>query len=104
MPGSEHSLPTRSGDDYVTTLDAPRLLNAVGRAGRAGRETEGWVVLSRNEEFTPRLFAPLAADDKDLTATSHLSTEDALEALAAFVPAHAVLRDRACQQPGAGGY
>ena len=74
----------RSGDEYVTTLDAPRLLNAVGRAGRAGRETEGWVVLSRNEEFSPSAFAPLAADDEDLTATSRLSTAKALEALATF--------------------
>ena len=74
----------RSGDGYVTTLDAPKLLNAVGRAGRAGRETEGWVVLSLNEQFTPEAFDPLTADDEELTATSRLSTGDALDALAAF--------------------
>jgi hypothetical protein len=73
-----------SGDGYVTTLDAAKLLNAIGRAGRAGRETEGWVVLSLNKQFSSQDFAPLAADDEDLTATSHLSTNDALEALAAF--------------------
>jgi hypothetical protein len=73
-----------SADGYVTTLDAPKLLNAVGRAGRAGRETEGWIVLSLNEEFSPRAFDPLTADDEELTATSRLSTDDALEALAAF--------------------
>ena len=74
----------RSGDDFVTTLDAPKLLDAVGRAGRASRETEGWVVLSLNEPFSPQAFDPLTADDEELTATSRLSTEDALETLAAF--------------------
>jgi hypothetical protein len=71
-------------DGYVTTLDPPKLLNAIGRAGRAGRETEGWVVLSLNKQFAPADFDALAADDKDLTATSYLSTGGALEALAAF--------------------
>jgi hypothetical protein len=37
-----------SADGYVTTLDAAKLLNAVSRAGRAGREIEGWVALSLN--------------------------------------------------------
>lgn len=73
-----------SADGYVTTLNAPKLLNAVGRAGRAGRETEGWIVLSLNERFTPQAFDPLTGDDEELTAASRLSTEDALEALAAF--------------------
>jgi hypothetical protein len=73
-----------SADGYVTTLDAPKLLNAVGRAGRAGRETEGWVVLSLNEQFSPQAFDPLTADDEELTATSRLSTDEALDALAAF--------------------
>jgi hypothetical protein len=73
-----------SADGYVTTLDAPKLLNAVGRAGRAGRETERWVVLSLNDQFSPKAFDPLTANDEDLTATSRLSTDDALDALAAF--------------------
>ena len=41
-------------------------------------------MLSLNEEFSPRRSTPLTADDEDLTATSRLSTEEALEALAAF--------------------
>ncbi len=51
---------------------------------RAGRETEGWVVLSLNEQFSPQAFDPLTADDEELTATSRLSTDEALDALAAF--------------------
>jgi hypothetical protein len=74
----------RTADGPITTLDAPKLLNAVGRAGRAGRETEGWIVLSLNQRFTPQAFDPLTGDDQELTATSRLSREDALEALAAF--------------------
>jgi DEAD/DEAH box helicase len=73
-----------SADGYVTTLDAAKLLNAVGRAGRAGRETEGWVVLSLSKQFSPDDFAVFTANDTELTATSHLATEKAIEALAAF--------------------
>jgi DEAD/DEAH box helicase len=78
----DRGYPTAAGP--VTTLDAPKLLNAIGRAGRAGRETEGWVVLALNRPFSPQEFAPLTADDEELTATSRLSTVDALEALATF--------------------
>jgi hypothetical protein len=73
-----------TADGYVTTLDAPKLLNAIGRAGRAGRETEGWVVLSLNEQFSPQAFDPLTVDDEELTAMSRLWTDEALDALAAF--------------------
>jgi hypothetical protein len=73
-----------TSEGYVTTLDAPKLVNAIGRAGRAGRETEGWVVLALNEPFTETSFDPLTADDKDLVATSRLSTAEGLDMLAAF--------------------
>lgn len=74
----------RTKDGFVTTLDAPKLLNAIGRSGRAGRETEGWVVLALTEPFTQQSFAPLTVDDSELTAVSRLSTTEALDALAAF--------------------
>ena len=74
----------RSADGYVLTLDAPRLLNAIGRAGRAGRETEGWVVLWLESAFRPSSFDPLLAGDEDLMAISRLSSAEALDALAAF--------------------
>ena len=41
-------------------------------------------MLSLNEQFSSAGLRPLTADDEDLTATSRLSTEEALEALAAF--------------------
>jgi hypothetical protein len=74
----------RSADGPVTTLDAPKLLNAIGRAGRAGRETEGWVVLSIQEQFTHATFEPLLASDEDLEATSRIASPKGLDALAEF--------------------
>lgn len=74
----------RTANGFVTTLDAPRLLNAIGRAGRAGRETEGWVALAINTAFTEESFAPLTANDDELTAVSRLCTKDGLDALGAF--------------------
>ena len=74
----------RSADGYVLTLDAPRLLNAIGRAGRAGRETEGWVVLWLEAAFRASSFDPLLTGDDDLVAISRLSSSEALDALAAF--------------------
>lgn len=72
------------GDEFVTTLDARKLLNAMGRAGRAARETEGWIVLSFHRKFSDTDFSEFAADEEELSARSRLGTEEALEALAAF--------------------
>jgi RAD3-like DEAD/DEAH box helicase len=64
-------------------LSGPRMLNALGRAGRAGIETEGWVV------FAPSGEAPLAPerhlpDPEQLQIRSMLANEEVLEQLAAF--------------------
>jgi len=63
-------------------LDAARLLNAIGRAGRAGRESEGWIVLSLQQEERERDFKLLAPTDEALTVRSTLLTDAALNALA----------------------
>lgn len=68
----------------VVTLDAAKLLNAIGRAGRAGKETEGWIVLSVEDRFRPEQFRDLDRQDVELDVTSRLTTEDALAALAEF--------------------
>lgn len=64
-------------------LSGPRMLNAIGRAGRAGIETEGWVV------FTPSGEAPTDPErhlpnPEQLQIRSQLGTEAALDALADF--------------------
>ncbi len=69
-------------DGLVQLIDAPRLLNAIGRAGRAGRETEGWLVLVEHSQFEAEMFADLERTGKELEVHSTLASEAALEALA----------------------
>ena len=63
-------------------LDAPRLLNAIGRAGRAGRESEGWIVLALAKHEDDADFRLLRPEAEALEARSTLISEEALEALA----------------------
>ena len=70
------------GQDPAQQLDGPRLLNAVGRAGRAGRETEGWIVLGLNQRPSPRDFESLRPAGDDLEIRSTLASEHALTQLA----------------------
>ncbi|MFE2846765.1 DEAD/DEAH box helicase [Streptomyces scopuliridis] len=58
------------------------LLNAVGRAGRAGRESEGWILLTRPYAPRPADFDTLTPNPDQLTVTSALLTEEALAELA----------------------
>lgn len=74
----------RTDGGIVTTIDAPRLVNAIGRAGRAGKETEGWIVLSLNKNLALSDFDVLEAADDDLEATSHIAGASAIEQLAEF--------------------
>lgn len=59
-----------------------RLLNAVGRAGRAGRETEGWIVLALQQSPQDADFNQLRPADEDLEIQSTLISERAVEQLA----------------------
>ena len=72
----------RDSDGFVEVVDAARLLNAVGRAGRAGRETEGWLILAEHENFSPAMFEPLNQTALDLEMRSAMVSEAALEQLA----------------------
>ncbi len=65
-------------------LRGARLVNAIGRAGRAGKETEGWIVLARAAEPSERDFTDLDPDAGTLAVTSSLITEEALQELAAL--------------------
>ncbi|MGW2918973.1 DEAD/DEAH box helicase [Streptomyces angustmyceticus] len=72
----------RTQANGVPGLDAAKLLNAVGRAGRAGQESEGWILLALNRKIDASdhdLFTPTAAD---LEVQSALTSEQALNALA----------------------
>lgn len=72
------------GQDPGQQLEGPRLLNAVGRAGRAGKETEGWVILALQKKASESDFNQLQPLDSDLEIFSTLSSEVALERLAEF--------------------
>jgi hypothetical protein len=70
------------GQPEEARLLGARLVNAMGRAGRAGKETEGWIVLVRAAEPTEADFQDLDPDPAVLAVTSSLLTETALEAFA----------------------
>ena len=57
-------------------------VNAVGRAERAGRETEGWLILAEHQPFHPSTFEPLNRTAIDLEMKSTMVSEAALEQLA----------------------
>jgi hypothetical protein len=59
-------------------------MNAIGRAGRATKETEGVVVLARPAAPDPDDFERLSPKDADIHVTSALATQQALEELAVF--------------------
>ena len=71
------------GTDYHTFIDSAGLMNAAGRAGRAGRETEGWVVV--NYEFgAPHPRQALKELDLQLEVQSTLTVDLALEQLGEY--------------------
>jgi hypothetical protein len=73
-----------SGENREVIIDTPRLLNAFGRAGRACRETEGWLFMAINESYAPGLFNQFEWDPSDLDLESALNRESAIIALAEF--------------------
>ena len=71
--------------DPVQAIDPAGLLNAVGRAGRAGRETEGWMILAEmSAPYNNRMFDPLERTGEDLEILSTIRTEEALRGLSTF--------------------
>ncbi|MEU5062239.1 MULTISPECIES: DEAD/DEAH box helicase [unclassified Streptomyces] len=68
---------------HTPGLNAARLLNAVGRAGRAGQESEGWILLALNRETKVEDYDLFSPSSEQLQVLSALAIQDALEALAA---------------------
>jgi hypothetical protein len=64
-------------------ISGPRMLNAIGRAGRAGIETEGWVVFAPSGD-SPRQPEQHLPDPDELQVRSLLATQRVLEHLEAF--------------------
>lgn len=82
-----------TGQDPRMQLDAAQLLNAVGRAGRAGKETEGWIVLALNAEQHGDDFDQLRPAAEDLRVWSTLTSAVALTELAEVEQLVAVTSD-----------
>lgn len=90
---------TYEGQQPGTRLDAPRLLNAVGRAGRAGKETEGWIILALQQRESDADFKLLQPDDADLEVHSTLVGDASLAALAEAEDLIAATADALFQLP-----
>ena len=71
------------GTQFHTFIDSAGLMNAAGRAGRAGRETEGWVVVNY-EHGAPIPRQALKELDQQLEVRSTLTLESALEQLGEY--------------------
>lgn len=72
------------GQKPAAQILGARLINAMGRAGRATKETEGWAVICKPGTPAPADFARMRPADSDLVVTSRLATDEALLAVAAF--------------------
>lgn len=73
-----------SNTDWARPLTPAQTLNAVGRAGRACLESEGWAILVRQAKADPSDFERLNPRDIDLEVRSPLAQSTALDALAEF--------------------
>lgn len=80
---SDQGIPNKDGS-LQKFITGPRLLNAIGRAGRAVRETEGWVVIAVQRKYSPALFKQLDVSPDSLRVTSAIATDKALEELEAL--------------------
>lgn len=70
-----------AGQNPGQRMSPAQLLNAVGRAGRAGKESEGWVVLALHKALRDNDFERLTPSASELEVRSSLNDETALAAL-----------------------
>jgi len=86
--------------DFHEFITGARLLNAIGRAGRAAKESEGWIVLARNLAFSRSDFDRLTPNEADLPVQSVLVGAQALAELAELERQLAASADIALARPG----
>lgn len=88
-----------NGQDPGQRMSAAQLLNAVGRAGRAGKESEGWIVLAVQGALDVNAFDRLTPEPSDLEVRSTLASPTALTALAEAEDLVAQTQDAILQLP-----
>ena len=71
------------GTEFKPLIAAAGLMNAAGRAGRAGRETEGWVVIA-DQKGAPNARVAVRELETPQDIRSTLNTEVALAELASY--------------------
>ncbi len=72
------------GNDFREIITGSKLINAIGRAGRATKETEGIVVLANPSPPSIRDFSILSPNIEEIKVLSNLANELALKELAKF--------------------
>lgn len=87
------------GQDPGQRMSAAQLLNAVGRAGRAGKESEGWIVLALQKALHGTDFDRLTPAPSELEVRSSLTDDTALAALADAESLIAQTQDSILQMP-----
>lgn len=85
------------GDGYSEYIIGPKLINAIGRAGRATKETEGIVVLAWSQRLDDSVIERLTPDDLNMQVTSMLASAEALQELALFETGLSELEDAVFQ-------
>jgi hypothetical protein len=75
---------TYTRDGYTEYITGPRLINAIGRAGRATKETEGVVVLAMSRSPSSDDFDRLSSSEDTSLVLSTIATQEALSVLARF--------------------
>ncbi len=76
--GSTGAYGAEGFNDYIS---GAKLVNAIGRAGRAGRETEGWIILA-DSQYNEQNFSRLEmANPSESALVSRLTSEIALLSL-----------------------
>lgn len=87
------------GQDPRHRMSSAQLLNAVGRAGRAGKESEGWIVLALQKALEDSDFNRLTPAPSELEVRSTLASVTALEDLAEAESLVAQTRDAILRLP-----
>lgn len=80
-------------EEYKKYITGSKLVNAIGRAGRATKETEGIVVLALQSAFNEEDFGQLNPKPEELNVLSMLATERALNKLGTIEESQRNLED-----------
>lgn len=79
-----HTGTHQNDKEFLQTIRGPKMANAIGRAGRATKETEGCVVLCHKGKVDASTFKAIDPDDHDKFVASNLTSEEVFRELEAY--------------------